>query len=190
MTPSQLVNDWLDRENGPPSFAVQGLDLPGARQLLQERDPLFMVEVPSGSFEEATRGLRPITQSLIDRLIRIDELVISDNLHDVLDRGLYNPRLSDLFEKLWFARFQHVEMQNPQQQLGELMKETFEEGTPALRSDAVLFWLTLMGQNYRLYPGQLTMIVQERLDADLVQFLLMSETWHAQGCPLRTLVLS
>jgi stress-induced morphogen len=182
MTPSELVHDWLGREGSQPVFGVQGLSL-------QVYNPLLTVEVPSGMFDQAARGLRPLVETLIDRLIRLEDLTISDELQDLLDRGLYNPRLSDLFEKLWSARFQHVEKLDAHTTLNELLRETFEDGVLALRCDALLFWLTLMGQNYAVAPGQLNLIIRGRGDEDLVLFLLMAETWHARGCPLRSLVL-
>jgi stress-induced morphogen len=189
MTPSELVHDWLGREDSQPAFGVQGLSLQEAQQLLQVYNPLLTVEVPSGMFDQAARGLRPLVETLIDRLIRLEDLTISDELQDLLDRGLYNPRLSDLFEKLWSARFQHVEKLDAHTTLNELLRETFEDGVLALRCDALLFWLTLMGQNYAVAPGQLNLIIRGRGDEDLVLFLLMAETWHARGCPLRSLVL-
>lgn len=188
MRPSDLVNEWLDQDS-QPAFGVQGLSMQNARQLLQGRAPLLTIDVLSGTFDEAARGLRPVVEMLLDRLSRVEDLVISDGLQDTLDRGLYNPRLSDLFEKLWSARFEHAEKRDARAILDELMRSTFDEGGAAPRCDALLFWLTLMGQNYSVAPGQLNLIIQGHMDDDLVLFLLMSEAWHVHGCPLRSLAL-
>jgi hypothetical protein len=190
MTPSERVDDWLDREGSHPAFELKELSLEDARRVFQRRDPLLTVEAPSGAFAEVTRGLRPFIQTRIDDLIRIEELAISNNLQDVLDQGLYNPHLSNLFENLWSARFQYAERQDTQAVVEALIKATFEERSVALRCDSLLFWLTLMSQNYPVSSGQLNLIIQGPEDDELTLFLLMSEAWSTQGCPLKILILS
>lgn len=181
---------WLDAPASRPVLHVTGCTIFEARQCFLVRGPAITAEAPTGSFEETMRGFRNYTETLLDRFIKMDPLNVSPDLQHLLDQGLYNPELGELFEDLWMARFEYREKRSFEALLQQLVAVTCDKGPPGSRSDALLFWLTLMGQNYTVAPGMVNLVVGAAPDPDLAVFLTMSEAWQAHGCPLRVVVLS
>lgn len=184
------IDRWLDAPASGPVLHVTGFSVPQARQCLLCRAPVLTAEAPTGGFEEAMHGFRGYVETLIDRFIRMEHLNVSADLQHLLDQGLYNPELGELFEDLWTARFEYREKRRFDSIVQQLVTVTCDRGAPGSRSDALLFWLTLMGQNYDVTPGKVNLVVGSTPDPDLAVFLTMTEAWQGHGCPLRVLVLS
>lgn len=151
---------------------------------LRRRQPLLLVESNSGVLADLVRALRPYIEILIDRLIRTPELIVGDDLQQVLDHGLYNPRLGTLFETLWMARFKHIERLDREGTVRELHRTTFEDPSLLSRNDALLFWLTLLPQN-DANPGQVILLVRSPLDPGMASFIRAAEHWADLGSPVR-----
>lgn len=183
------IDRWLDANDSGPLLYLKGCTIFGARQRLLYRSPVVTVEAPKGQFTEVLTGFRGYVETLIDRLIRIDDLAVTDDLHYLIDQGLYNPQLGDLFEDLWMARFEHSEQRTLDTVLQRLLARTFDGGAVSSRCDALLFWFALMGQNYTIGPGKMNLIVGTPPDGDMTLFFSLSEVWQAYGSPLRILVL-
>lgn len=189
MNPDDEIDRWLDTPESGSVLHVSGFTVAQARQCLLLRAPVLTAEASNGRFDEVMSALRSYTETLIDRFIRIDDLHVSADLQHLLDQGLYNPELGQLFEDLWMARFEYRERRSFESILQRLSTETFDMGTASSRSDAVLFWLALMGQNYAVTPGKVNLVVGAPPDPDLTVLLAMSQVWQGYGCPLRVLVL-
>jgi hypothetical protein len=137
----------------------------------------------SGTFADVLDDLHPLVVSVIEQLIRIDELSTGDELQHVLDQGLYNPHLSATFETLWTARFEHHEGRDILPWKERLLHETFEAESSILRMDALLLWLTLAGQN-DLDESVHSLVIKATLDSDLAFFMRAADHWRSLGSPL------
>jgi hypothetical protein len=172
------------------TLTLTGLPLESARQVLNPKNALLTVEVTTGSLADVMAPFRSFVVALIERFIRMRDLVIGDDLQNVVDQGLYSPQLSGLFEKLWSARFEHEENRDTEALVNELVHATFEDLTPPACNDAFLFWLSLMGQNYVVDRGKLNLIIHGSMEPDLSFFIVMAEIWQPLGSPLQILILN
>ena len=189
MTPAAILANWLNT-GVPATLTLDGLSLASVRQTLHERRALLTIEVTTGRLTDVMASFRSFIVTLIDRFVRIRDLVIGDDLQNVVDQGLYSPQLSGLFEKLWTARFEHEENRDASTLISELVRVTFEGGTPPSCNDALFFWLSLMGKNYAVARDKINLIVQGDIEPDLSFFILMAEIWQPFGSPLRVLILN
>lgn len=175
----------LDRDQ-PVLLQVVTID-EKVRDILRRRRPLLFVETLSGDMTVIVDALRPHVEILIDRLIRAPDLVIGDDLQQVIDLGLYNPKLGLLFETLWLARFEFSEHRDFTTHLVELVRTTFDDH-PLIRNDALLFWLTLLRQNEGTAAGQVILMIARPaagLDAATETFIRAAEHWEPLGSPVR-----
>lgn len=156
-----------------------------ARDALRYRHSLFLIESSSCTAAGITEDLQPYIEAAIIRLIQAADLSIGDDLQQVLDDGLYNPRLGALFEILWIARFEQAEHRDNDASVRELLRATFEDPSPLTRNDAILFWLTLLGQNEA--PGIPIILVLTCVSPDpsVPAFIRSAEQWAGLGSPLR-----
>jgi hypothetical protein len=154
---------------------------------LRRRQPLLLIDLETCDMADLVEALRPHIQTLIDRLIRAPDLHIGDDLQQVLDLGLYNPRLGSLFETLWVARFEHAEQRDRDRSVRDLLRATFEDPSPLVRNDALLFWLTLLRQNVASTTGQVLLLLTNPagLDEPLAAFIRSAEHWATLGSPVR-----
>lgn len=182
--PLESLDAALDRE-GPIVIALSPFDPDLVRTTIRARCPILLVEVATGVLTETLAALRPHVEILIDRLVQIEDLVVGQDLQQVLDVGVYNPRLGSLFELLWTARFERREGRDPTHIVKDLWRLTFDEASPLLRNDAVLFWLSLLRQNDS--PAQVILIVTSAtgFDPDMQSFVRAAEHWASLGAPLR-----
>jgi hypothetical protein len=159
-----------------------------ARRVLQRRHPILLLESDSGAFANLVNGLRPHVEALIERLVRAHELHMGDDLQEVVDLGLYNPRLGVLFETLWLARFEHTENRDFAPHVRELLRLTFADPSPLIRNDALLFWLTLLHQNDGTSSHREILLVLTSpagFDTAMRQFIQAAEHWADLGSPVR-----
>lgn len=187
MTASTDPNDLdaaLDGDGGV-LIILPALD-PMIRAALRRRQPLLLVDLNSGALADLVDALRPHIEIFIDRLIRAPDLSISDDLQQLLDLGLYNPRLGALFEVLWVARFEHLEQYDREGSVRELLKTTFEDPSPLIRIDALLFWLTLVRQNHASASQVILLLTSPvGFDAGMASFIRAAEHWESLGSPVR-----
>jgi hypothetical protein len=136
---------------------------------------------------DVVEALRPHIEIFIDSLVRVADLVIGDDLQQVLDLGLYNPRLGVLFETLWAARFEHLEHRDFSAPFLELTKTTFDDPSALIRNDALLFWLTLLRQNDATTTRQVILVIRSPggLDPAMCAFVRAAEHWISLGSPVR-----
>lgn len=186
----QDLDTVLDND-GPTHIALSRLE-DDTGTVLRRRQPLLLVESNSGAFTALIDALRPHVGIFIDRLLRAPDLIIGDELQQVVDFGLYNPQLSMIFETLWIARFEHAEQRDPAATLHTLLRMTFDEPSLFVRTDALLFWLTLFHQNEVNTHGQVILFLTHPagLDTDIMTFIRTAETWSAFGSPVRIVTLA
>jgi len=147
------------------------------------------VAVTSGKFSHVLRVLLPYIEMSINSLIRIKYLTVGDALQSVVDQGLYNPRLSALFDRLWNARLEHAEERPVDAFMDSLLETTLEE-SETLRNDALLFWLTLLSQNYPLDFDVFILLLQPPLEPALQTFVDATRQWQLFESPVEVKILS
>jgi hypothetical protein len=157
----------------------------GLQQRIRHEDPVLAVETAEPDF---LLGFRSYVEGIIDRLTRIDSLVVSDELQQMLDQSVYSPHLTLLFELLWTARFDRAEGRDVASIFARILHDTFDVESILQRCDALLFWLTLFRQNYEgVKLIVLTLVDPVGSDA-LAQFLRAVGHWAPFGCPLKVIV--
>lgn len=154
------------------------------RERLRRRPALLFVESSACDAAGITQALQPYIEEAVALLVRTRELVIGDDLQQVLDDGLYNPRLGALFETLWVARFEHAEHRDNEASVRELLQATFTDPSPLLRNDVILFWLTLLAQN-EAPPSQVLLLLT--CPTPDPAFIRAAEHWAGLGSPVRVI---
>lgn len=176
----------LDR-NTPVLIPLVSFDAAQIRSTCQDPRSLLFVEISATTMADVYEALRPDVERLIERLVQASQLIIEDDFQELLDLGLYNARLGSLFEALWTARFECREQRDHTPAVAGLCRSTFEDPSPFIKTDALLFWLTLMRQNDSVSTRHVILALRcaEGFDQDMWTFIRAAEHWESLGSPLR-----
>lgn len=195
----QELVEWLDRDL-PVQLAVlftAEADRRDTRFALGAVAGLLVLDPPLTAISMVweSHDLRVI----VTRLVQKADLLVGDELHHVLDLGLYDATLNALFTALWDARFEHREGNSATGAIEALVQKSFPMPEPATLSnlpwvtqDVALFWLTLAKQNGIIDRVVVWVTLDVAGDSasllHLHQLILSAERWASLGSPLRLLI--